>query len=247
MTSPARPAIIGSALVGAAAISLTAGAPQAAVIHHETTIAGFEAALLTEGLTSRLIDFDSVLVEQDLASGDTFDGLTFTYSSLVGPATSLRIDQQPPPTSTPEFQLGTDYAINGNQLRDGDTITVGFAPSYLFGIVYQTAFTQTSLLDTDFFLTLDGMDYTIETDDFFEISDGGAGGPATNGYFVGVVTDMPFTSIQVSSANGGGNLLQYSHDDIQVGAVPVPATWLLMAAGLGLFGLARARARDGRA
>jgi hypothetical protein len=212
--------------------------PANALVVPYTTIAAFETA--TTGYASRIVDFDDV-AEQNIASGGTFDGLTFTYAGLVSPATELRIDAAPPPTNSPNNQLGTNYDANGNQLRDGDSFEVSFAPSNLFGIIFQASYDPANLFDTDFYLTLNGVDYNVEIDDRFAI---GAGTPQTFGYFLGLVSDTVFDTVTVSSdgSTGSGNLFQYSHDDIRVGAVvPLPPSIALLAVGLGLLGANRAR------
>jgi hypothetical protein len=227
----------------AGALALCAGTANAAVVPY-TTIAAFEAAIVADPeLDSRTINFDNFATEQTIASGGSFDGLTFTYGPLTGtPTPSLTTVAQPPPTFSPDFQLGTTNDDFDNQFRDGDSITVSFVQSRIFGVVFETSTMQTNLLDSDFYIELLGTKYTIETDDYFEIN---AGPPATNGYFIGIIADTPFGSINVSStadSNDPGNLLQYSLDNMVV-SVPSPATWMLMGAGFGLLGFRRLRAK----
>lgn len=221
-------------LLSIGALSLGSATAQAAFVPY-TDIPTFEAAIASAGLTTRTVDFGTDT--QSIPSGGTYDGLTFTYSTLVGAATSLEIFGAPP-TPLTDSVLGTDYTPNGGQFVDGDSIGISFAPSRVFGIVFQTTFD--SIANTDFFITIGSTDYFIDTNDGFVIDP--IADPQILGYFVGGYdTTSAFTQVQVNSASFGGGTLTYFNDDIVVSAVPAPTTLALLSFGIGLIGFRKSR------
>jgi hypothetical protein len=220
-------------LLAIGALALGATNAQAAVVTKYTDIGDFEAAIAS--IDTRTIDFGTDT--QTIPNGGTYDGLTFSYSSLVSPATSLEVLAAPPTPAT-DSVLGTNDSGSGGQFWDGNSIGISFAPSGVFGIVFQSSYA--ALVNSDFFITVDATNYFIDTADRFAIDMGAS--PPIYGYFVGVVSDMAFTQVTVSSADAGGDLLNYYNDDIVVAsAVPAPATLALLSFGIGLIGFRKSR------
>lgn len=214
------------------ALSLGSAAVQANFVPY-TNITNFNNDIA--GLATRTVDFGTAA--QSIPSGSTFDGLTFTYSGLIGAADTVEVFGGPPTPGT-DSVLGTDYSPNGGQFVDGDSIQISFAPSTVFGIVFQTTFD--SIVNTDFLITVDATDYYIDIADRFDIDAGAS--PPIYGYFVGGIADTAFNQVTISSAPLGGGTLTYYNDDIVVSAaVPAPATLALLSFGIGLIGFRKSR------
>ncbi len=225
--------------VGACMITLVASASVSAAVTTYVSRSAFETAIA--GLTSSTVDFDSATVGDTIASGDTFDDLTFTYAltDFGGGSLTMVVDNTFDTTSPPNYLgLQTDAEQKVNFLT-GDAFTVGFAqPVQAFGLNFVT---NDVLIDGDSF-SLDGeglgQPATLSgpADPSDTLGDGG------EVYFLGMVSDQAFNSVVFSSLDTG---LEFTVDDITsaYAVVPLPsALWLMGAGLLSMAGVAR-RAR----
>jgi hypothetical protein len=230
-----------SRLAVVAVLALATSGAQAVIVPY-TTRAAFEAA----AGPFRIVDFEDAAADTEIANNGVFDDLTFSFSGLQDGRTALEIIAAPQASVVPAQQLVLGVDTNGSttdgQFQDGDAYTVEFGgPSTIFGIVFQTSTLPVLLQDGFFSILVDSNVYTVDIDDGFLICNNTDCAQEINGYFVGVVSDTPFTQAIVQSQERGSNVFQYFNDDIYVSAVPSPASWALLATGLGIFSWSRRR------
>ncbi len=189
--------------------------------------AGYLSALGGAAITT--YDFDALTAGTLIASGDTLNGATFSYS-LSGPGTPSILVDNFFDTTSPNNYLGTDDGSGSFVSGDGFTIT----------------FDQTMRSIGLYVISAD----LIFADDFTITTNSGqsVGNSATpdatladgDAYFIGLIEDdfnLGFNSITLSSQDFG---FLFNVDDITVSAVPLPAAvWLFASGVLGLAGFSR--------
>ena len=200
----------------------------AAIVTYDSR-SGFETAIAA--YTGTTVNFDDASVGDTIPSGSAFNGITFSYSltDLASNPLTMVVDGYFDTTSSPNYlglqTLGGDFV----NFVSGDTFTMNFAqPMNAIGF---NIIANDVLLSGDVFsLTVGGLTGMISGPlaSSATLTDGG------QVYFLGVTSDLPFTSA-VFESNGSG--LEFTHDDITFAAVPLPAAVWLLASGLGFFGL----------
>jgi hypothetical protein len=180
--------------------------------------ASFLSALGGTGITQ---NFDSSTAGTIIASGDTLNGATFTYTLSGNPNPSILIDDFFDTTSSANY-LGTDDGSGA--FVGGDAFTITFDQTmYAIGLYVISA---DLILDDDFTITTNGGQSVnnIEISDVL-LSDGEA-------YYIGLIEDdfnLGFDSITLSSVT---DEYLFNVDDITVAPVPLPAAVWLFGSGL---------------
>lgn len=189
--------------------------------------------------TSTTLDFDSLTTPTIINSGDTLDGITFTYN--FGSTDMVVTDGNqfggggPYDTTSGSNFLGTDDA---DIFLDDDDFTLSFGAANAIGMYFITAEEPgTSIFDNDIQLTA-GLGTA-----FLDVGNVQATlGDGALVFFLGLIdTTGTFSSASIDTPNSSGAFL-YNIDDITVSAVPLPgALWLF---GSGLIGLLALRRRS---
>lgn len=213
-----------------------------------TDLTSFNAAISGLGPSvTNTLDFDSLAAGSIVSSGDTVAGFTFNYNFATGD--SLRVSTTAEAgqgtTSGSQF-LGTDYAGNFNLIEDAEGMQLVLpGPTTALGLFVTSLDT---VFDGDFVLTTsEGFVSNVAADGVL-LADG-----FTTGYFLGIVSDNPFTSAQLSNCGSptgcaGGPFFLYGVDDITaVSAVPEPNTMILLGSALVGLGAWRRRVRGSTA
>jgi hypothetical protein len=186
------------------------------------------------GAAAVTANFDGLTSGDVIASGDTADGITFTYDFgagvdlIVTDGTAGGGGGPFDTTSNPNFLGTNDFDV----LLDGDDLVLGFATSNAIGLFIITAEEPGfSILDGDICLSAGGADACLDVDAVEQtLSDGIV-------FFLGVIDpDASFTAASLDTFGGGG-AFAFNVDDI-VTAVPEPGVAALLAAAL-LLGLSR--------
>jgi len=178
-------------------------------------------------------DFDALAVGTIIASGDTLNGATFSYTLLPAlpgdPDPSIMVDTGFGTTS-PNNYLGTDDGSGA--FVGGDEFTITFDQTiHAVGLYVISA---DLIFANDFTITTSSGQNVSNTVGFdVVLADG-------NAFYLGLIEDdfsQGFDSITLSSADFG---FLFNVDDITVSPVPLPAAMWLMGSGLlCLFGVSR--------
>lgn len=206
-----------------AAWGLTAAPAEAALVGF-TDEAAFQTAVSAAGLSATTLDFEGLSAGDQIASGGSAGGITFTYNFGGG---TMEVDNVFETTS-PVNYLGTD---DGGVFQDGDDFDLSFAPVNAIGLSFITA---DAMFDNDIELTVGGVTASLATADvdFLPLL-------GDQVFFLGLIDTMnTFTMASITTIGGG--FFFYNVDDIvtasaAVIAVPEPASLPLL--GLGLLGL----------
>ena len=208
--------ISGVLLTGSAVADLTAYTSQSA----------FLSALPGSALLSGT-DFESCTPGEIISDGNSIDGITFNFS-FGGP--EMKISDAYTTTSGSNFLGTTDFDV----FVSGDGFSLGFGPQNAIGMHFITA---DNLVDNDISLDFGGITANLES---LAIEDTLTDGSKV--YFLGIInTDAMFTTATVNS--NGNALFFYNVDDIQLAAIPEPASAALVT--LCAVGLAMKRRRAG--
>jgi hypothetical protein len=232
-----KPSRLLCAICASTFISGISTSASAALVAYESRTA-FEAAIAS--YISTTVDFDSATFGDTIPSGNTFEGITFTYSltDLGGDPLTMVVDDYFDTTTSPNY-LGL-LADNGDYVNfvSGDSFTMDFAqPINAVGI---NIITNDVLLPGDSFslsLALTGIGGII-TSPLLPSSTLPDGGQV---YFLGVASDQAFSSVVFGSA---GTALEFVHDDIIYAAVPVPPAIWLFGSGLLFIGRMARQSRN---
>ena len=183
--------------------------------------------------TSSTLDFESQTPGSLINSGDTLGGITFDYS-IGPPPVDMMVTNDFLTTSGSNY-LGLDDAGNFNLFIAGDSFTMTFdTPQNAIGLYLVSGdplYAGDAIISTSVGSALNSDVVNID------LGDGGLA------YYIGLTSDVAFSSatLQFDAAAEGAFL--YSIDDITVSAVPVPAAvWLFGSGLIGLIGLARRKA-----
>lgn len=226
---PSRPystlhaVFFGAALLAAGMLA----APAEATVTTYTSSTAFGAA--AAGITLTTENYGSGTAGQTIASGGTFDGLT--YSFAAGPGGTLTggiISNQ--------FNSFSGLSLGGNQsggtqfFFGGDSVTIAFSsPVNAFGAFFNVNANSGNYL-------ADSAAGTATT--------GSAAYDTSTFVFAGLISDTAFSSITLSSSDTV--LGSYNVPEIEFGASPaatVPEPLTLSLFGAGVLGLATARRR----
>lgn len=193
--------------------------------------ADYLSALGASGITT--YNFDALAAGTVIASGDTLNGATFSYS--LGPPgnPSILVDNSFDTTSGNNY-LGTNDGSGA--FVGGDAFTITFDQTMRSIGLY--VISADEILDNDFTITTNsGQSVSNIAAADISLSDGYA-------YFLGLIEGDPnlgFDSITLSSADFG---FLFNVDDITVSSVPLPAAaWLFGSGFLGLVGMSRRTTR----
>jgi len=214
-----------SMVAAAALMAAGAGAANAAVTTY-TSSAAFNAAIA--GFTTTVEDFSSGTAGQTIASGGSFNGVTYTTSGPTLDGTII----------TNQFNSFSGLSLGGNQsggaqfFFDGDSVTATFAaPVFAVG-----AFFNVNANSGNFGVTVGG-----------DTSSSGSGTYDTSSFvFAGLVSDTSFTSATFFSNSDCACSASFNIPEVITAttAVPEPATWAVMLVGFGGLGAMLRRRRE---
>lgn len=193
-----------------------------------TSEAAFLAALPGP---SNTLDFESSSSGTIINSGDTLGGITFTYS-IGPPPVDMAVVSDFETTSGTNY-LGLDDPGNFNLFIAGDTFSLTFdTPVNAIGMYFVSG---DALFANDIELvTSAGSTFNGDVVDV-AFGDGGLA------YYIGLISDVSFTTASIQFDPLAEGAFLYSVDDITTSAVPLPgAIWLFMSGLLSFVGL-RAR------
>lgn len=179
-------------------------------------------------------NFDALTAGTLIASGDTLNGATFSYS-LSGPGNPSILVDDISDTTSPNNYLGTNDGSGAFVSGDGFTITFDQTMRSI-GLYVISA---DLIFSDDFTITTNsGQSVGNTATSDVTLTDGDA-------FFVGLIEDdfsLGFDSITLSSQDFG---FLFNVDDITVSPVPLPAAvWLFGSGLLGLLGIGRRRIRN---
>lgn len=196
-----------------------------------TDKASFDAAIA--GLSSATLDFDSLPADTLIASGDTVDGITFTFNIAgLDMIVSDIFD-----TTSPTNYLGLDDGAD-EVFLSGDTFTMTFDRT-LVALGLFVIGSPGDVLAGDVALAIaTGSVFNAGTPDQV-LGDGG------EAFFLGLLEPTGFTMAELISFDPQGlGLFEFTVDDITT-ATPEPSTLLLFASGLlGVAAWGRRRLRQ---
>ena len=190
-----------------------------------TDSSSFRAALPGPATT---LDFESTAAGTLIPSGTSLDGITFTYG--LSPEMLNVTDAFDTTSGTNALGLtGGDEA-----LLDGDVVSFGVAtPVKAFGLFVITS--DPTLAGEIQLVTPVGTVLGSATEET-RLGDGGIV------YFLGLISDTPFSSATLESANDGEINFAYNVDDVTM-AAPEPGTPVSLAAAAALLALTAIRWR----
>ena len=208
-------------------LSAVVGLPAAAgaVPTAYTSSAAFLTALPGAPTTA---SFDGLSSGDAIASGDSADGITFSYAFgdgvqlIVTDGTAAGGGGPFATTSAPNFLGTTDLDV----LLDGDDLALGFSGASAIGLFIITAEVPgTTLFDGDLGLAAAGITAFLDVDAVEQTLPDGIV------YFLGVIDPAASFSSASLDSFGGGGAFAFNVDDV-VTAVPEPGTALMVALGL---------------
>lgn len=224
--------LISASLAGLAALLVSRASAQVSTY---TNVSDYDAAAGAAGYTVVDSNFDSIPSGTLIPSGNTVQGITFTYPPTDFGGFTLQVDSGFDTTSSPNY-LGT---TGDGSFLSGDEFTMTFAqPEEGIGLFvisggYNIAGDYTLSVAQGSALSSGTTDSTYGT-----LGDGG------NVYFLGLMEDNPgntFTTATFTSVDGGYGI-PFNVDDISVlqtgGAQTVPdgaAAWSLLIGALAVL------------
>ena len=221
-----------AASAAAAGLMLIAASAQAAVTGF-TSKAAFDAAIA--GLSAaQTVDFESVPSGTTFASGTGTGGLTFVYA-IAGPST-LQVSSTFGTTSGTNY-LGLDNPDTAFYL--GDSVTINFNRTVHAVGLYVIAGSDAQAGDMVLSVAGGAIGNSAVADTL--VSDGQA-------FYLGLVESdigSGFSSATLAGTFTPNAFLAFTTDDITsaVSAVPEPASWGLMLAGVGVLSFVARRRR----
>lgn len=214
--------VSGVALVG---LALAAATVDAATVSY-TNKAAYDIATAAF-VAKQTENFDGIPVNTAFASGTGPSPLSFTYSI---PGYSLSVGSGFPTTSNDNF-LGLNNPDMAFYL--GDSFTINFGRTVNAVGLYLVA--GDDAIAGELQLSVSGAS-VLNSGTPFVIS------PGNNAFFLGLVESDPALGFASATVRGmaptdaPGAFLAFTADDItSANAIPEPATWALMLAGLGLL------------
>lgn len=228
------PAVVGACLI---ALILSSASPAAVTTYLSRS--AFEGAIA--GWSGDTVDFDSAVAGDTIASGGSFDDLSFTYSlmDLDNDPLTMVVDNFFDTTSPPNYLALLTESGDFVNFVTGDSFSVGFSgPVNAFGL---TIIANDTLLGGDSFsLQGDGLAQAAMLDGPAVASDTLDDGGEV--YFLGMVSDQAFRSVVFSSVD---TELDFALDDMTYAVVPLPpALWLLGTGLLSIAGIGRRTRRS---
>lgn len=214
-----------------------------------TSRAAFDAAI--GGLTSSVLDFESVSAGTVVPDGTAFGNVTLTYNrSALSVGLDMIVADQFVTTSGSNY-LGVDDGFNQFFFND-DGVTMGFAsPVHAVGLFIITP--ENAAFADDFILSAGGASVgNLSTPDF-QLPTGDLFVPFDDVHFLGIVDlDASFVTASLTSLDPILGFVTFNLDDIvtasrdQGGPSGVPAPASLALLGLGLVLVAASRNRRAR-
>lgn len=203
--------------------------------HSQATIIGYSNSgnfLTAIGGGTSTLDFEGTVAGTLIPTGSSLGGITFSYS-IAGLDMMVADDFD---TTSGTNVLGLDDADNFNQFFDGDEFSLSFdTPITALGLFFITGdplFANDIELITPF-----GSVFNSDVEELV-LADGGLA------YYLGVVSDDAFSSVDIGFALDGEVNFLYNVDDITISAVPLPPALGLFAMGLAsLAGWRRVRVK----
>ncbi len=202
-----------------------------------TEEAAFMAAI--SGFDPHTLDFESQDPGYLIQNGDSLEGITFAYD-LFGENMAVT-DEYMTTSGSNSLGLTWNGVVEGdNYFWDGDEFDLAFDPVNAMGLYFITS--DPAMAEEIWLQTQWGRAYNSE--DSLVLDDGGLA------YFVGLVSDEPFTSAHIGFAADDESNFVYNVDDITLASGepsdPVPEPGSLLLLGCGIIGwLAVKRGRKG--
>jgi hypothetical protein len=224
---PSGEGFVNSRITTALLLAVGMSSAQAALTSY-TSKAAFDSAIASFS-AAQTVDFDSILPGTLFASGTGTGGLTFTYS-IAGQ--SIQVADTFATTSGSNY-LGLDNPDTAFYL--GDSFSIGFNRTVHAVGLYLIGGMDIQAGDFELSVANGSMVNNVTADR--AVTDGQA-------FYLGLVETNPglgFTSATVRGVLSPGAFVAFTADDITVSAIPEPAAWALLWAGLGMLALRRMR------
>ncbi|MFW5640516.1 MAG: hypothetical protein ACOC0H_05070 [Thermodesulfobacteriota bacterium] len=186
-----------------------------------TDEAAFMAAI--SDFDTQTLDFEDSEAGDLIPSGDSLEGILFSYD--IFDESMAVVDEYDTTSGNNSLGLTLDGEVRGNNyFWDGDEFDLFFGPVHAIGLYFITS--DFAIAEEIRLETARGTAYNSE--ESLLLNDGGLA------YFVGMVSDAPFTSAHIGFAADGESNFVYNVDDITLASseafnpIPEPATFLLL-------------------